>query len=80
VVENKNYKKKFDLFFGPFCTKSAKIRRNICPRALLFIWHLLSYTAEQSANWQYLAIFQMFRVAQLRLLPTLGRCKISKQY
>ncbi len=39
--------------FGPFCTKSAKIRPQICPAALLFIRPLSSYAAEYSASWQH---------------------------
>jgi len=40
-------------FFGPFCSKSAKLWPQICPAAPLFIWHFLSYAAEQSAGWQH---------------------------
>ncbi len=44
--------------FGPFrpClyrTKSAKIRPQLCPAALLFIRPFLSYAAQQSASWQH---------------------------
>ncbi len=41
--------------FGPFCTKSAKIRPQLCPAALFFIRPFLSYAAEQSASWEHLS-------------------------
>jgi hypothetical protein len=37
--------KNFGQFFGPFCTKSAKIRPQVCLADLLFILPLLNYAA-----------------------------------
>jgi hypothetical protein len=39
--------------FGPFGSKSAKIRPQICPAAPFFIRPFLTFVAEQSASWQH---------------------------
>jgi len=47
----KNFQEVLPLF-GSFCTKSAKIRQQICPAALLIVRHLTRPAAKQSASWQ----------------------------
>ena len=44
---------KFGSFSALFCSKSSKIRPQICQAAPLFIRPFLTYAAEQSASWQH---------------------------
>jgi hypothetical protein len=39
--------------FGPFWENPAKIRPQICLAAYIFIQHLFSFAAEQSASWEH---------------------------
>jgi hypothetical protein len=67
--------------FGNFCTKSAKIRLQIFPAALLSIRPLLSYAAEYSACWQHcFAMLSDLNSAPSSSLLTKGREPPHKPY
>ncbi len=56
--DRKREKVKIRPLFGPFCSKSAKIRPQNCLAAPLFIWPFLTYAAEQSASWQHCGMWR----------------------